>query len=243
MKRSKNVKIAVALKYLSDFWKTLETPLINCEINLILTWSSTCVFTISTGAGTFAITDIKFYVPVVNLSTQDNAKLLDQLKSGLKRKINWNKYESKVSIERQNQYLNCFFDPSFQGGNRRFVLSFEDNVVITWHTGYFLPVEEKKITMLWLMNKTYPVKNDLGTYDNIQKTATGQGDDNTAGYLLYYPYFKKIYCIRYKYTTSARCRFKSNTANWFYYKYISRWRRFLLLKNQNKPFQIFHKEL
>ena len=67
-------------------------PLINCEINLILTWSSACVITIDTGAGTFAITDTTLYVPVVTLSTQDNAKLLQQLKSGFKRTINWNKY-------------------------------------------------------------------------------------------------------------------------------------------------------
>ena len=63
-------------------------PLFNCEVNLILTWSSSCVITTSTGAGTFAITDTKLYVPVVTLSTQDNAKLLQQLKSGFKRKIN-----------------------------------------------------------------------------------------------------------------------------------------------------------
>ena len=65
----------------------------NCEINLILTWSSTCVFNNSTGAGTFAITDTKLCVPVVTLSTQDNIKLLIQLKPGLKRTINWNKYQ------------------------------------------------------------------------------------------------------------------------------------------------------
>ena len=63
-------------------------PLINCEVNLILTWSSTCVITDSTGARRFAITDTKHYVPVVSLSTQDNTKLLQQLKSGFKRTIN-----------------------------------------------------------------------------------------------------------------------------------------------------------
>ena len=65
-------------KYLSDFWITLEMPLINCEVNLILTWSSTCVITNSTGAGKFTITDTKLYVPVVTLSTQDNTKLPQQ---------------------------------------------------------------------------------------------------------------------------------------------------------------------
>ena len=72
----RDVEIMVPLKYLSNFWRTLEMPLINCEVKLILTWSSTCVITDSTGAGTFEITDKKLYVPVVTLSTQENAKLL-----------------------------------------------------------------------------------------------------------------------------------------------------------------------
>ena len=96
----KDVEIMVPLKYLSNFWRTLEIPLINCEVNLILTWSSTCVITNSTGAGTFEITDTKLYVPVVILSTQENAKLLQQLKSGFKRVINWiNIYQSQNHLE------------------------------------------------------------------------------------------------------------------------------------------------
>ena len=88
---TKDVEIIVPLQYLSKFWRTLEMPLINCEVNLILTQSKDCVITNSTGEGKFAITDTKLYVPVVTLSTQDNAKLLQQLKSGFKRIINWNK--------------------------------------------------------------------------------------------------------------------------------------------------------
>ena len=88
----KDAEIMVLLKYLSNFWRTLEMPLINCEVNLTLTWSSTCLITNSTGAGTFAITDTRLHVPVVTLSTQENTKLLQQLKSGFKRVINWNKY-------------------------------------------------------------------------------------------------------------------------------------------------------
>ena len=70
---TKDVEIMVQLKHLSNFWRTLEMPLINCEVNLILTWSSTCVI-IATGVqnqnATFAITDTNLYVPVVTLSTQ-----------------------------------------------------------------------------------------------------------------------------------------------------------------------------
>ena len=64
----KDVEIMVPVKYLSNFWRSLEKPLINCEVTLILTWPSTCVITNSTGAGVFEITDTKLYVPVVTLS-------------------------------------------------------------------------------------------------------------------------------------------------------------------------------
>ena len=86
-RNTKNVEIIVPLKYLSNFWRTLEMPLINCEVNLILTWSKDCVITNSTGEGKFAITETKLYVPVVTLSTKDNEKLLQQLKSGFKKQL------------------------------------------------------------------------------------------------------------------------------------------------------------
>ena len=70
----------------------------------------------------FSITDTKLYLPVVTLSTQDNGKLLEQLKSGFKRTINWSKYQTKVSTERQNQYLDFLIDPSYQWVNRLFIL-------------------------------------------------------------------------------------------------------------------------
>ena len=94
---TKNVEIMVPLKYLCNFWKTLEMPLINCEINLDLNWSKICIIVatdIDNQSATFPITDTKLYVPVETLSTQDNTKLLEQLKSGFKRTINWNKYQS-----------------------------------------------------------------------------------------------------------------------------------------------------
>ena len=90
---TKDVEIILPLKYLSNFWRTLEMPLINFEVNLILTWSKDCVIINSTGEGKFAITETKLSVPVVTLSTKDNEKLLQQLKSGFKKTINWNKYE------------------------------------------------------------------------------------------------------------------------------------------------------
>ena len=74
---TKNVEMMVPLKYLSNVWRTLEIPLVNCENNLILTWSDQFVLSNDTKATTFAITDTKLYISVVTLSTQDNAKLLE----------------------------------------------------------------------------------------------------------------------------------------------------------------------
>ena len=78
------------LKYLSNFWRTLEMPLINCEIEILLTWSANCIIiytNVNNQILTFTLTETNLYIPVVTLSTRDNAKLLPQLKSGFKRKI------------------------------------------------------------------------------------------------------------------------------------------------------------
>ena len=192
----KDVEIIVPLKYLSNSWRTLEMPLINCEVNLTLTWSSTCVITNSNGAGVFPITDAKFYCPVVTLSTQENSKFLQQLKSGFKRVINWNKYLSKPEFLAQNPNLNHFMEPGFQGVNRLFVLAFENDNHRTIHDRYYLPIVEIKDYNIMINGENFfdqPVKNNKVTYENIRKIATGQGDDYTTGYLLDYTYFTNTY--------------------------------------------------
>ena len=118
--------------------------LINCEVNLILTWSSICNISSATGETKFKITDSKLYVPVATLSTQDNAKLLQQLKSGFKRTINWNKYQSNLKTYEQKRFLNHLVDPIFQGVNRLFILSFENEDDRTSHSTYYLPKVEIK---------------------------------------------------------------------------------------------------
>ena len=82
---AKDVEIIVPSKYLSNFWRTREMPLINCKGELILAWSKNCVISSATGETKFKITETNLYVPVVTLSAQDNAKLLQQLKSGFKK--------------------------------------------------------------------------------------------------------------------------------------------------------------
>ena len=122
-------------------------PLINCEVNLILTWSENCVIASTNVANqnaTFLITDTKLYVPVVTLSTQDNAKLLQQLKSGFKRVINWNKYLSKPELLARNPNLNHLVEPSFQRVNILFVFAFENDEQKISAKGYYLPNVEIK---------------------------------------------------------------------------------------------------
>ena len=108
------------LKHLSNFWRTLNIPLINCETELILTWPNNP----PTGLE-FKIKDAKLYVTVVTLLTENDKKLLEQLKSGFKRTTKWNKYRSQMTIQNNNNNLNRLTDPTFTKVNRLFVLSFE----------------------------------------------------------------------------------------------------------------------
>ena len=128
-----NLEIFVPLKYISNFWSTLDMPLINCELSLTLTWSENCVLTDITtqtaraaqgdnparpaiGAptsATFKITGTKLYVPVVTLSTKDGNNFSEQLKSGFKRTIKWNKYRSEMTNQTKTNNLNYLIDPTF----------------------------------------------------------------------------------------------------------------------------------
>ena len=204
---TKNLEIMVPLKYLINFWRTPEMSLINCEINLILTWSANCVnfcTNVANQNATFAITDTKLYVPVVTLSSQDNSKLLQQLKSAFNRIINWNKYLPKRELLAQNPSLNHLVEPSFQGLNSLFVLAFENDTQITSAKGYHLPNVERKDYIVMINGENafdQPIKNNNVTYKNIRKTATGQGDKYTTGCLLDYSYV----IDRFKKTTSIRC--------------------------------------
>ena len=157
-------------------------------MKLILTWSLTCAIINSTGAGAFEITDTKFYFPVITLSTQDNSKLLQQLKSGFKIVNNWNKYLSKPELLAQNPNLNYLVEPSFQGVNRLFVVAFENDTQRTSRTGpYPANIQLKKYNIMINSENFFdkPVQND--------QIATGHGDDYTNGCLLDYPYFKDSY--------------------------------------------------
>ena len=136
-------EVVFPLKHLSNFQRNLNIPLINCEVESILTWSKNCVLanmTVRDAQGDnpaivaplgleFQITDTKLYVPVVTLSKENDIKLLEQLKSGFKRTIKWNKYRSQMTIQPKNNKLNYLIDPTFTNVNRLFILSFERNII------------------------------------------------------------------------------------------------------------------
>ena len=160
----KKVEIVVLLKHLSNFWRTLDMPLSNCEINLILTWSKNCVITnrarwektagSSTDENTqfpeinnptnttFKITDTKLYVPVVALSTEDDNNFLEQLKSGFKRTIKWNNHRSEMTNQTKTNNWNYLIDPTFNEVNRLFVLLFENKEDRTSFWKYYTPKVE-----------------------------------------------------------------------------------------------------
>ena len=125
----------------------------------------------------------------MTLSTQENAKVLQQLKSGFKRVINWNKHLSKPELLAQNPNLNHLVEPSSQGVNRLLALAFENDTQRTSTKDYYLQTVEIKDCNIMINGENFfdqPIKNKKVTYENIRKIATGQGDDYTAGCLLNY---------------------------------------------------------
>ena len=209
-----DIIIAIPLKYLGNFWRSLDIPLINCEIILILSWYKECVLVgralrnapdpqpnpsiaaieSPTGAK-FEITDCKLYVPVVTLSAEDDNKLLEQLKSGSKRTIKWTKYMSQMSNQNKNNNLNYLTDPTFSNVNRLFVLSFENEDDRTSYYKYYMPnVEIKDCNVLIDGNAFFelPVRDIEETYEKIIQIMD-HGGYYTRGNLLDYEYFKEDY--------------------------------------------------
>ena len=215
-----NIEIAVPLKHLGNFWRNLNIPLINCEISIDLSWTDKCVVvnkayreakaaTSKTAAVakiesltdvTYTITGCKVYVPAVSLSTENENKLFEMLKSGFKRTVKWNKYMSYISNQPKNNNLNYSIDPTFEKVNRLFVLSFENEDNRKSYYKYYVPnVEIKNYNVLIDGNPFFelPVKNIEETYEKIlnhKKIATkrwyiiqdqnqgayGDGTDNTS---------------------------------------------------------------
>ena len=144
------VKIAVPLKYLSNFWRSSEMPLINCKVEFSLKWYERCLLTAATTTATFTITDVKLYVPIVTLSIEENSKLTKLLNEGFKRPIYWNEYKvtpnKTIEITAVNdvKYIRELLDSSCQGVKRLFVLAYNNTagnnqVSVDSYKKYFLP--------------------------------------------------------------------------------------------------------
>ena len=205
-----DVTIAIPLKYLGNFWRSLDISLINCEITLILSWYKECVLVgrafrgppaaaangiNSPTSAKFEISDCKLYVPVVTLSAENNNKLLEQLKSGFRITIKWNKYMSQISNQNKNNILNYLIDPTFSNVNRLFVLSFENEDDRTSSYKYYMPsVEIKDYNVLIDGNAFFelPIKNVEETHGKTIQITDYRGY-YTRGNLLDYEYFKEHY--------------------------------------------------
>ena len=216
-----NVKLVVPLKYISNFFRSLEMLLVNCKIDLELTWHKDCMISgVDAAAGqvvSFMITNTKLYVPIVTLSTKDNTSLTKQLNEGFKRTIYWNEYVSKPFTEQvanKTGITRFPLDAAFQGVNRLFVLAFEDTradeaadapapqnlaanrLIRTSYRKYFVPrVYITSYNVLIDGRNFYdqPINDSIRKYDEIRKIATGKGDNYATGCLLDYNYFKRNY--------------------------------------------------
>ena len=204
----RDLKIVVPLKYLSNFFRSLEILLINCKIKLNLTWKKECVLSTDDDAANaannpvFIINDTKLYVPDITLSKEDNKDFIDQQNKGFQRSIYWNEYKTKEQNENADnnvfKYINL--DPSFQGVNRLFVMAYsrENNNQPTRNgrTKYYLPrIDLKKYNFIIDGRNFYdnPVENDVEKYRELNRVMIGKGEDYTKGSLLDFDYFKKHY--------------------------------------------------
>ena len=208
----KDVKIAVPLKYLSNFWKSLEMLLINYKIHLELNWTKDCVMS-TIADTTFKITNTKLYVPIVTLSSKGNVKLVKVLKEGFKRPVYWNEHQTKIETRNlDNKNLTRFpLDASFQEVRRFFVIAFNNTTVTVpnnpinninksvlrkSYTKYFIPRVNITTYNELIDGRNFydqPVNDKVKQYDENGEFATGQGDDYTTECLLDYQYFKNHY--------------------------------------------------
>ena len=196
-----NVKVVVPLKYLSNFFRSLQMPLINCKIKINLTWKKECVLSTDVGNSVFIVNDTKMYVPVVTLSKENNKDFIEQQDKSFQRSIYWNEYKTKEINENAdaNVFKHINLDPSFQGVNKLFVMAYNRANGQPTRNGqqkYYLPrIDLEKYNVIIDGRNFYdnPIESDIEKYRELKKVMIGKGEDYTTGSLLDYNYFDKHY--------------------------------------------------
>ena len=203
---TQEIELAIPLKYLGNFWRALNIPLISCEVFLELKWNKKCVITslkrrqVDAGppvvrdnaptSATLSITDCKLYVPVVTLSKDDEIKLLTNLKSGFKKEIIWNKYRSQMTTEAINNNLNILIDPTFINVKRLFVLAYQTADDRQSFSQFYLPnvmVKDYNVVIDKLAFFDLPIKTEEEAYEKIIDIS--RNNEYTTGNLLDYEDF------------------------------------------------------
>ena len=185
----RNVKVVVRLKYLSNFFRSLEMPLINCKIKLNLTWKKECTLSNQAGDTVFIINDTKMYVPVVTLPKENNKDFIEQQNKGFQRSIYWNEYKTKEQTENADanspKYISL--DPSFQE-----VVAYnrvDGKPTRNGQRRYYLPrIDLNKYNVIIDGRNLYdnPIESDIEKYRELKKVMIGKGEDYTTGSLLDY---------------------------------------------------------
>ena len=200
-----NLKVVVPLKYLSNFFRSLEMLLINCKIKLNLIWKKECVLSTDAGDAVFIINDTKIYVPVVTLSNKENKDFIEQQNKGFQRSIYWNEYKTKELVIEDadaNNFKYISLDPSFQGVNRLFVMAYnklaaanDDQFNKNSKRVYYLPRNDLNKYVIIDGRNFYdnPIESDIEKYRELKKVMIGKGEDYSTGSLLDFDYFKKHY--------------------------------------------------
>ena len=178
----KEAKIVVPLKYLSNFWRSLEMLLINCKVHLEINWIEDCILSSAGNSAKFEITDAKLHVSIVTLSTKDSVNLTKQLSKGFKRSVYWNSYQKKPEkVIQKGKDLYKLLNASFQGIKRLFVLAYvvaadaaNDEADIKDNKNYFLPRGKINNYNLLIDGRNFynqPINDLIKQYDEVRKVS------------------------------------------------------------------------
>ena len=204
----KNIKIVVPLKYISNFFKNLELPLINTKLYMELNRTKCSVLCNQNQNSIFQITKGELYIPVVTLNTENNNKLIELLSKGFERTVVWNEYKSKIERvtipQNDNMFRRTTLDTSFQGLSKLFAAACEtDDIKRDANTEesrrrYYSPRAEIKDYNVFIDGRNFydqNVNSSIVRYNELLKMTIGRSEDYSTGCLLDYDYYIKDFNI------------------------------------------------